>query len=181
MAAPAHMIEAVEAAMKHIQAELRAELEAQGHRLTGALEESVQYRVFSRGSTVVVGEMSALSYGFAIELGVPASRIPYSGRSGRGGRSAYIQGLVRFFELRGLEPREALSAAFATATVHKREGMPTASSFGFSKNGRRTGFLSRTLTAALPEVTRIIEQKTGVILTLSLPAEIKLEAVKIAA
>ena len=132
MAAPAHMIEAVEAAMKHIQAELRAELEAQGHRLTGALEESVQYRVFSRGSTVVVGEMSSLSYGFAIELGVPASRIPYSGRSGRGGRSAYIQGLVRFFELRGLEPREALSAAFATATVHKREGMPTASSFGFS-------------------------------------------------
>ena len=41
--------------------------------------------------------------------------------------------------------------------------------------------MSRTLTAALPEVTRIIEQKTGVILTLSLPAEIKLEAVKIAA
>ena len=80
------IIEALEDAMKHLQKELKQELRDQGHYLTGALHNSIEYRVYNRGETVAVAEMMSLDYGLILEVGVPASRIPYSGnRRGGGG------------------------------------------------------------------------------------------------
>lgn len=162
--------------MKHLQKQLRTELKDQGHYLTGALHDSIQYRITKRGSTVVIAEMYALDYALIMEFGVAPSRIPFSGRGGAsGGVSKYIQGLVTFFQKRGLGEREALSAAFATANVQKREGMPTNDSFAFSSNGRRTGFVSETLENHLEIVGKILAEKTGLLLSLEFPAEFRME------
>lgn len=173
------IMEALEDAMKHLQKELRRELREQGHYLTGALHDSIEYRVYKRGSTVAIAEMMSLDYGLILEVGVPASRIPFSGsrRGAGGGTSKYIQGLVTFFQKRGLNEREALSAAFATANVQKREGMPTNGSFAFSSNGRRTGFVSETLENHLDIVGKILQERTGYLLTINLPTVVRMEAI----
>jgi hypothetical protein len=90
---------AIRAAMTDLQKRLIAELQAQGHRLTGALEKSIQYEVKVEGDTITA-VMTALDYGLVMEFGVPANRIPYG--KGGGGTSKYIQGLVRFFTLAGI-------------------------------------------------------------------------------
>ena len=174
------IVDALEDAMKHLQKELRKELKEQGHYLTGALHDSIEYRIFLRGATVVVAEMMALDYGVILEVGVPAGRIPYSGtRRGwaSGGTSKYIQGLIKFFQKRGLGEREAMSAAFATANVQRREGMPTNGSFAFSANGRRTGFVSETLENHLQIVGKILQERTGYLLSINLPDVLRMESI----
>ena len=169
---------AIRAAMTDLQKRLIAELQAQGHRLTGALEKSIQYEVKVEGDTITA-VMTALDYGLVMEFGVPANRIPYG--KGGGGTSKYIQGLVRFFTLRGLGSREALSAAFATAKKHKREGMPSRGSYAFSSNGRRTGFVKNTLEQYLPLLTDLIGTESGRVVDLIIGDDIRLEPYKIAA
>lgn len=164
-------------AMELMQKGLREELKAQGHYLTGRLSESIDFRVFTKGSSVVVGEMYAVDYAMVLEVGVKPERIPYGGRTGRGGTSRYIQGLVDFFQLRGLGEREAMRAAFATANVQKQEGMPTANSYRFSNNGRRTGFVAETLKSHVDEAAKVLEAKTGFILNLQFPPGIVLEKI----
>ena len=170
---------AIERSMEEIKKRLIAELKAQGHRLTGALEDSIQYEIKTTPGRITA-IMTALDYGLVMEFGVPAGRIPYGGRSGRGGVSKYIQGLVRFFELRGLESREALGAAFATAQTHKREGMPSRGSFAFSSNGRRTGFVRNTLEQYLPELTANLNSEAQAVVDLVVGEDIHLEPYKIA-
>ena len=173
---------AITKAMEEIKKGLQKELQQQGHRLTGALENSLQYEVRTEGNQVIA-VMTANDYGVYVEFGVPASRIPYGGnrRGGSGGgKSKYIQGLVRFFELRGVHGLEALSAAFATARKHKREGMPTRSSYAFSENGRRTGFVRATLDRYLPQITDIVEREAGFVVDLVIAETIRLEPYKIA-
>ena len=172
------LITAIRAAMTDLQKRLIAELRAQGHRLTGALEDSISFDVQTDGNTITA-VMTALDYGLVMEFGVSASRIPYGG--GSGGTSKYIQGLVRFFTLRGLGSREALSAAFATAKKHKREGMPTRGSFAFSSNGRRTGFVQNTLEQYLPQLTETIGTESGRMIELVIGDDIRLEPYKFAA
>lgn len=166
-------------AMEAVKAGLIKELRDQGHRLTGALENSIRYEVKREGNTITA-VMVGNDYGLYVEFGVPASRIPYSGRSGRGGKSKYIQGLVRFFELKGLRGQEALSAAFATAAVHRKEGMPSRGSFAFSSNNRRTGFVRNTLDKYLPLITDIISDEAGRVVDLTIADTIRLEPYRIA-
>lgn len=171
---------AVQNGMEAIKRGLIKELQAQGHHLTGALENSIQYEI-----KVEPGQISAVmtanDYGIFVEFGVPAGRIPFGGNKGKGGgKSKYIQGLVRFFELKGLSGREALGAAFATAHKHKREGMPTRSSYAFSSNNRRTGFIRNTLEQYLPELTEIIGLESGFIVDLVIADTIRLEPYQIA-
>ena len=68
-----------------------------------------------------------LDYMATINTGVTASRIPYS--RGSGARSSqYIQGLTNYVKRRmGKSDKEAKSIAFAIASKHKKEGMPTKS------------------------------------------------------
>jgi hypothetical protein len=111
------------------------ELRAQGHYLTGSLERSFTAEITEGNLTIIQG--MALGYGQILNDGVTPARIPFSEPSGRGGTSKYIQGLFQFWRLKGLNEKEALRAAFATAKIQKREGMSTKASVRFSKNGRR--------------------------------------------
>lgn len=173
------IVSGLESAMQRLQADLRGELKAQGHNLTGRLSESLEYDIEVEGD-VIRAVMECEDYGLAIEFGVPASRIPYTPGGGGGGTSKYIQGLIRFWNLRGVTGREGVRAAFATAAKHKREGMPTRSSHAFSSTGARTGFASTVLERDLELIGRILEEKTGVVLQISLAPELgKIEPIRI--
>ena len=152
------------------QTKLREKLVEQGHRLTGALEQSLQYSLTERNGGII-GTMIGADYSVFVQYGVKAENIPYtSGGPRRGGKSQYIQGLVSFFENRGLSGREALGAAFATAAKHEREGMPTRASSAFSQTGRRTGFVTETLEENETLISQMIEDKYGVYLELQIGA-----------
>lgn len=175
-----NLTDTVTAAMEELRKRLIVELSAQGHRNTGALEKSLKYDVQREGDKIVA-VMTAFDYGLVVEFGVPASRIPYGGSGKKGGTSKYIQGLVRFFGNKGLSPREALGAAFATARKHKREGMPTRASYAYSSNGRRTGFVQNTLEQYLPLLASTIGEGAGGIVELTIGKDLRLEPYKIAA
>lgn len=173
----------LEAAMLHLQKMLRRELVLQGHKLTGNLSESIGFEMVE----VPYGwkaTMSADDYGVFIEFGVTSAKIPYrsgSGRRGAGGKSKYIQGLIRFFELRGLPEREAIGAAFATAHVHQREGMPTRESYRFSRTGQRTGFVQTVVTDNLEIIGGILAGRVGAEIQLQLANIVKLDPMVIRA
>lgn len=150
----------VEAAMSRLQKKLRKTLEDQGHVNTGRLRDSIKYEIEVK-TGAVVARMESLDYGLVMEFGIPAGRIPYGGRTGRGGRSKYIQGLITYFESKGLQGREAIGAAFATANVHRREGLPTVASRRFSNTGERTGFVKSSIEQDLGTIAAVIEQTTG--------------------
>ena len=103
-----------------------------------------------------------------------ADRIPFGGSGrGKGGKSAYIQGLISFWEKRGLSGREAVGAAFATAHVHAREGMPTRASYIHSNTGERTGFVRAAIAERIDEIQRSVEQKFGAFVELQFANALK--------
>lgn len=146
--------------MTDLRTKLRASQDEQGHTLTGRLRDSIDYDI-QTGNGVITARMEMENYGVFVEFGVPANRIPFSGRTGRGGTSQYIQGLISFFEKRGLSGREAVGAAFATAHVHAREGMPSRASSRFSKTGERTGFIKTVLQDEIKGISEKIEKEFG--------------------
>lgn len=130
---------------------LEEEYEQQGHRLTGNLAKSLETNITSTAVSATV-QVLMLEYGRYISDGVPASRIPYSPNSGAK-TSRYIQGLTDFAQKRfNVGQKEATRIAFAIARKQKQEGMPTRSSFKYSKNGRRTGAIEAAFDQALPEM-----------------------------
>jgi hypothetical protein len=125
--------------------ELRKTFEAQGHKMTGALIDNLEY-VSKETSNEIIIQLLMAMYGVYLDTGVSAAKIPFSPPSGRGGKSKYIQALISYAEKRmGLSGREAKSAAFAIAMKQKKEGMPTRASSRFSRTGERTQFFSRTI------------------------------------
>ena len=147
--------------MTNIRVNLRDQLAAQGHVLTGNLSKSIIFEV-EAGPKEVVGHMLAEDYGVFVDVGVKASRIPFGGRGrGGGGKSAYIQGLITFWENRGLSGRDAIGAAFATAQVHAREGMPSRGSYAHTSTGERTGFVRAAIEAQLSGMQATIENRVG--------------------
>jgi len=150
-------------AMAEYQKAFRESLEAQGHVLTGKLRDSINYEI-EQTANAITATMFIEDYGLAVEFGVPAANIPYGGNTGKGGTSKYIQGLIRFFELRGLSDREAKGAAFATANKHRKEGMPTRASSAFSQTGKRTEFIKEAIDKEGPRINAELERKFGVII-----------------
>lgn len=173
------IVSGLEAAMKRLQDDLRKELKAQGHYLTGRLSDSIEYEI-EAGTDTITAVMECEDYGLSMEFGVKAANIPYTPGSAAGGTSKYIQGLIRFWELRGVTGREGIRAAFATARKHKREGMPTHSSRVFSSTGERTGFASTVLEKDLELIAAILEEKTGLSLEITIAPELdKIEPIRI--
>jgi len=136
---------------------LREELKAQGHSNTGKLEKSIAYDIELKAEKIIVS-LFMNTYGIFVDTGVKSSRIPYSGRTGLGGRSKYIDGLISYFRTKGLNERDAKGAAFATANKHKQEGMPTRNSYRYSSNGRRTGFVNEAWTSIQSEFEQIVTE-----------------------
>jgi hypothetical protein len=172
------IVSGLQDAMKRLQADLRKELKAQGHYLTGKLNDSIEYDIRVEGD-FVIAEMEIEDYGLSMEFGIKPQNIPYSPGSGAG-TSKYIQGLISFWNKRGVAGREGVRAAFATAAKHKKEGMPTRSSFAFSTTGARTGFATTVLERDLELIGRILEEKTGATLEIRLVPELgKIEPIRI--
>lgn len=146
--------------MQYLQEQLRERLEKQGHRLTGKAIRTMEFTVDVKNG-VGVGEIEMEFYAKFLERGVSRDRIPFSGRSGRGGTSKYIQALADFFRKRGVPEREVLRAAFATAHKHKREGVPTRASGRFSRDtgNSRTGFITRTMEESQEAIVTILGNK----------------------
>lgn len=116
------------------------EFSKQGHELTGEWGESLIYGVTG---DEVIGV--ARTYGAIVDTGVSPDRIPYNPGTRTGNKeSKYISGLANFWKLRkpGISDKEALSLAFATAAVQKREGMSTIASREFSQTQRRQQFVN---------------------------------------
>jgi hypothetical protein len=126
--------------LQHVLSEALAnEWTAQGHEMTGAIVKNIDYVVKQETDSLTISGMM-YPYGMIIAAGVKWSKIPYSGRSGRGGTSMYIQGLQSWVKLRMniSDEKKSLGVAFAIAQTQKREGMPTKGSYGYSSSGKRT-------------------------------------------
>ena len=132
---------------------VQKELTEQGHVLTAALRDNIE-KVTKLEGTAVISRMFLEDYFQVIETGVPASKIPYTPGGGGGGSSKYIEGLISSFLKRGRGFEEAKRAAFATANRQSSGGMPTRASFRFSRNGRRTKFLSTATKDAMPAMAK---------------------------
>ena len=151
--------------MLELQSALREELRLQGHELTGKLSDSIIFEVSATGSELV-GQMFFEDYGVYVNVGVTAQNIPFGGGKGRkGGTSKYIQGLIEFWEHRGLSGREAVGAAFATAHIHAREGMPSRASYQYTQTGERLGFVQDAVERRIADIENTIMEKFGASLT----------------
>jgi len=142
------LIELLLGGQKIVEAGIREESRAQGHYLTGAMEQSMS-SVIGRMGTMRILTGTAVDYARYVNNGVKPGRIPFKEGSGAG-KSAYIEGLRQFFILKGLSDKEALSAAIATAKTHKKEGMPSKASYKYSSTGQRTGMIETAMTKKEP-------------------------------
>ena len=153
------LIKAIEPKLKviaeKVRLDLATELEEQGHRLSGKLEKSISYEILQEPNAFVIA-FDYLKYGIYVNNGVSPQNIPYSGRTGRGGTSKYIQALIDYAKARGMTKPK--SAAFAIAAKHKREGMPTKASRRFSANGRRTGFQNQVIEDTQKAIPKLIDE-----------------------
>mgnify|MGYP000499959706 CR=1 FL=1 len=121
------LIKALNTALNDAAVDLLIELEAQGHRNTGALEASIKVDVKLEGRKIV-GEVSGLDY------------LDYINRRTRHTRvaGAQVKGLFEWWKAKGLSDKEARSAAFATAVNQVKYGSPTPAAFRYTTNGKRT-------------------------------------------
>lgn len=140
----------------------------QGHELSGdAVRNMSTVNVPFQNGVRIEGYVP--DYMAYLNAGIPANRIPYTPNSGKP-YSKYIEGLKEYAKKRmGKSDKEALSVAFAIASKHKREGMPTRSSARFSQTGKRTGFIETALDAKAPEIEEeirdSIEEEVRLVIT----------------
>jgi hypothetical protein len=133
------------------------EWRAQGHELSGSAVKQMETVIREEIATIVI-EGYVPDYMAINNSGVTAARIPYYPGSGRK-TSKYIDGLIDYVKRRmGKSDKEAKGIAFAIASKHKLEGMPTKNSvIKHSKTGRRTGFIEIALDKSSPKFIELIE------------------------
>jgi hypothetical protein len=128
----------------------------QGHELTGSAVKQMETMVRMEINTLII-EGFVPDYMAINNSGVTAARIPYTPNSGRP-PSKYISGLIDYVKRRmGKSDKEAKGIAFAIASKHKKEGMPTKTSARFSKTGKRTGFIEQALDKNSAKFVELIE------------------------
>jgi hypothetical protein len=132
------------------------EWRAQGHELSGSAVKQMETVIREEIATIVI-EGYVPDYMAINNSGVTAARIPYTPNSGRP-PSKYISGLIDYVKRRmGKSDKEAKGIAFAIASKHKKEGMPTKGSVRFSTTGKRTGFIEQALDKNSPKFIELIE------------------------
>ena len=130
---------------KFMKEELLKTWVEQGHNMNGKVVKEMDIIVDQTADRISFLFYS-LPYGVYMESGVSADKIPFSGASGHGGKSAYIQALIGYAKKRmNLPDKEAKSAAFAIAHTQKKRGMPTPASSRFSSTGERTNWIGNTM------------------------------------
>lgn len=134
---------------------LASELIAQGHRLTGALIESIDVALTESFNQLgLVGKFN--DYGIVLDTGVPKERIPYSrGGPRRGGASKYITGLINWARIKfQVDLKRAKGIAFAVANTHLKKGMPA--------GGRAfTRWMTKTLEKKERRIAQVIGDAAG--------------------
>lgn len=131
------------------------EWKAQGHNLTGSAIKNMETVIrFQTNELIIEGFVP--EYMAINNKGVLATKIPYYPGSGNK-TSKYISGLIEYVKKRmGKSDKEAKGIAFAIASKHKKEGMPTIKSQKHSKTGRRTGFIEQALDKKEAEMADLI-------------------------
>lgn len=114
-------------------ASLSNELINQGHRGTGKLIASLKYKVDNINLKLVI---TSKFYAIFVNNGVRPSQIKSPFAPPR------IEALRKWvMRVLGKSDKEAQGLAYAIAQTHKKQGMPTANSYRYSKNGRRKNFV----------------------------------------
>lgn len=129
--------EIYQGAQRLIDQIIRKESSAQGHFLTGALEDSLDSSVAKEGKADVMQGL-ALYYAQFVNEGVPASSVSWK----------QFPFLVEYFKKRGVtgdDDRDAKAAAAATIRVWMRDGMPTQASKRFSSTGSRVQMIENSI------------------------------------
>ena len=133
------------------------EWKLQGHNLTGAAIKNMETVIRMETKKIII-EGFVPDYMAINNSGVTAAKIPYTPNSGAK-TSKYISGLIEYVKKRmGKSDKEAKGIAFAIASKHKQEGMPTKASARFSQTGRRTGFIEIALEKKEAEMANLINR-----------------------
>jgi hypothetical protein len=133
------------------------EWKAQGHNLTGSAIKNMETVIRMETDKIII-EGYVPDYMAINNQGVPSTKIPYYPGSGRK-ESEYIKGLMKYVQQRmGKSDKEAKGIAFAIASKHKKEGMPTIKSQKHSKTGKRTGFIEQALEKKEAEMADLINR-----------------------
>lgn len=129
---------------------LTEELLRQNHKLTGALIKSFEAQIGKVTQEKITIDFLMFNYGLSLNNGIKPERIPYTiGGPRRGGKSKYIEGLIKFARIKfQADKKRAESIAFAIATKQKKEGYPLTG---------KIGFIDISLTKAEDEIAKIIE------------------------
>lgn len=120
---------------------LRDEIIAQGHHLTGALEDSLSSIISKEGNTEVMQGL-ALYYSQFVEHGFPA----------RSASMKQFPFVYRYFLARGYADKDAKWIAAATINKWRKEGMPTEDSKGYSVTGERKLYVQEAVVKAEPKI-----------------------------
>lgn len=134
-------------AMRIYREYLRREAELQGHKQTGRAAASMEIEVESKSGSVI-GKVIGEDYLLTVDAGVKPGKVKYR-----------IQVMIDYFRRWGLPLKEATSAAWATRTIHLREGIPTRGSYAFSRTGKRKGFIMDGADKATASVMQLFETK----------------------
>lgn len=133
------------AAVVLINQKIRQEIVAQGHHLTGAMEESLDSDVTSKAKSVIM-EGFAVDYMHFVNNGFPASSASFK----------QVPFLIDYFKKRGYGEKEATSFAFATVKKWMKEGMPTQASKRFSSTGSRTQLIENAFVGANAQLDELM-------------------------
>ncbi len=151
---------------------LAEEWEAQGHKMSGAVVDNIEYIVKQETDLLTISGMM-YPYANIIAAGVMADKIPFSGRTGRGGTSLYIAALQNYVKNRMniADEKKSLSIAFAIAQTQKFSGdawgMPTRGSYAYSHTGDRLRWIEEAFKKNEDEITDVIKDMCWNLLSLN--------------
>lgn len=124
---------------------IRKEMVAQGHHLTGAMEDSLSFDVMKKANADIMEGFGVLYTQF-VDQGVPAASVSMK----------QFPFLVEYFKKRGLQEKEAMGAAAATIKVWMRDGMSTQASKRFSDTGARQNMIESAFTGGQVQIDEYI-------------------------
>lgn len=114
------------------------ELIDQGHVATKNLIYSISAEVDASNLDRVRLMVEALDYGVDVDQGKTALEVRQLGQQ-------HVRNLLDWIAVikPNLPPKEKISFANRAAAAHRKQGIPTKASKRFSKNGRRTGWITQ--------------------------------------
>lgn len=146
--------------------QILSEATRQGHTLTDKLKREA--RVVTYGNPLLddlIGVQILLPpYATQLDKGIRPGRVPYPSsrtRRARGGTSAYIEALQKYFQRRypSATTARAKKLAFMTAKVARKVGHPTPGSYQYSTNNARLGFIEKSVGATS---LKVLESKMNI-------------------